>query len=269
MGVAYYYTNIAEKTFCYNLDRINRSVLLALKEMGFSICDQSMDEGEGTIKAETEELDIVIKLKKITHKCTKMKVKVREGIIIDKATAIEIICQTENAAKKLLYNKAGDCTFKVTMAPLSWPLTHEEIELIDGLPPKEAIRQGRVKDSPYVVDGKRYVPMSMKEAREYREEGIASWYKGGGRGKVSGYMTANGEVFNPDGLSAAHRYLPLPTYVRVTNLENHKSIIVRVNDRGPFRGGRVIDLSVGAARRLGFYRKGTARVLVETVRVEE
>lgn len=81
-------------------------------------------------------------------------------------------------------------------------------------------------------------------------------------------MTANGEAFHPDGLNAAHKYLPLPTHVRVTNLENQRSIIVRVNDRGPFVKGRIIDLSAGAARKLGFYENGTAKVLVETVPIE-
>jgi rare lipoprotein A len=81
-------------------------------------------------------------------------------------------------------------------------------------------------------------------------------------------MTANGEVFDPEGLNAAHKYLPLPSYVKVTNLENKKSIIVRVNDRGPFVAGRIIDLSAGAAKKLGYYNKGTAKVLVETIKVE-
>ena len=80
-------------------------------------------------------------------------------------------------------------------------------------------------------------------------------------------MTANGEAFDPNGLNAAHKYLPLPTYVKVTNLENSRSIIIRVNDRGPFVKGRIIDLSAGAAKRLDFYKKGTARVLVETYQV--
>ena len=78
-------------------------------------------------------------------------------------------------------------------------------------------------------------------------------------------MTANGEAFNPNGLSAAHKHLPLPAYVRVTNLKNRKSIIVRVNDRGPFIDNRIIDLSSGAAKKLGFYKDGTTKVLVETV----
>ena len=165
---------------------------------------------------------------------------------------------------KLVY-VVGGFTFKVVMAPMSWPLTNEEIETVDGLPPKEAIRQGRVKRSPYVVKGKRYVPMSIKEARTYREKGIASWYGDETRRQKGGHMTANGEAFDPNGLSAAHKHLPLPVHVRVTNLENRRSIIVRVNDRGPFIEGRIIDLSAGAARKLGFYNRGTVRVLVETV----
>jgi rare lipoprotein A len=81
-------------------------------------------------------------------------------------------------------------------------------------------------------------------------------------------MTANGEAFNPNGLSAAHKHLPLPMFVRVTNLANRRSIVVRVNDRGPFVKGRIIDLSAGAAKKLGFYKQGTARVLVEAVQLK-
>lgn len=162
----------------------------------------------------------------------------------------------------------GKYTFIVVKAPLSWPLTREEIESIDDLPPKEAIRQGRVKKSPYVVKGKRYVPMSVEKAAEYRQKGIASWYGYETYHQKGGHMTANGEAFDPKGLNAAHKYLPLPTYVRVTNLENHRNIIVRVNDRGPFVEGRIIDLSAGAAKKLGFYKNGTAKVLVEAIQVE-
>jgi rare lipoprotein A len=136
---------------------------------------------------------------------------------------------------------------------------------------REAIQQGKVKTAPYVVGGRRYVPMSVEQAKHYREEGLASWY-----GYESGKMTADGEVFNPNGLSAAHKYLPIPMFVKVTDLENGKSVIVRVNDRGPFpsvhnpkSGERIIDLSMGAAKRLGFYRKGTARVRVEAIQVRE
>jgi len=167
---------------------------------------------------------------------------------------------------KIVY-KVGEFTFSVAMAPLSWPLTREEIETMDGLPPKEAIKQGKVKNTPYVVKGKKYVPLSLEDAKDYREVGIASWYGHETWQKKGGRMTANGEVFDPNGLNAAHKYLPLPTHVKVTNLENRRSIILRVNDRGPFVPGRIIDLSAGAARKLGYYRKGTARVLVETIEV--
>ena len=167
-------------------------------------------------------------------------------------------------AGKLIYY-VGGFTFKVVTAPLSWPLTRQEIETIDGLPPKEAIRQGKVKKSPYVVKGRRYVPMSVEQASNYRETGIASWYGFETYHQEDGHMTANGEAFDPNGLNAAHKYLPLPTFVKVTNLENRRSIILRVNDRGPFVDGRIIDLSAGAARKLGFYDKGTAKVRVETI----
>lgn len=164
--------------------------------------------------------------------------------------------------------KIGKFSFVVVMAPLSWPLTNTDIESIDNLSPKDAIRKGRVKKAPYVVKGKRYVPMSEKEASKYRQKGIASWYGYETLRQKGGHMTANGEAFDPKGLNAAHKYLPLPTYVKVTNLENNRMIIVRVNDRGPFVEGRIIDLSAGAAKKLDFYKKGTARVLVETIQIE-
>jgi len=113
--------------------------------------------------------------------------------------------------------------------------------------------------SPYTVWGKTYEVMDS--AHGYREEGIASWYGA----KFHGHKTSNGEVYDMYTLTAAHRSLPLPTYVRVTNLENDRSTIVRVNDRGPFHEDRVIDLSFAAAKMLGFHNKGTARVEVEAL----
>jgi rare lipoprotein A len=175
--------------------------------------------------------------------------------------------QVTKFAGKTVY-KVGEFTFDVVTAPISWALTRDEIESIDGLSPKEAIAQGRVKASPYVVHGKRYVPMTVKQAESYHQEGIASWYGAETYRQPGGRMTANGEAFKPDGLSAAHKHLPLPVFVRVTNLTNRRSIIVRVNDRGPFVAGRIIDLSAGAAKKLGFYEQGTARVRVETVNLE-
>jgi len=187
-----------------------------------------------------------------------------------KATYIITKTATKTAfgTAKVIY-RVGGFTFNVVTAPVTWPFTRDGLESIDGIDPKEAIKQGRVKSSPYVINGKRYVPMSLKEAADYREEGIASWYGYETGSREGGSMTANGEVFDPEGLNAAHKYLPLPCYVKVTNLDNRKSIIIRVNDRGPFVKGRIIDLSAYGAKKLGYYEKGTARVLVETIQVRE
>ncbi len=172
--------------------------------------------------------------------------------------------------------KIGKFTFNVAKAPVEWPLTHNEIQSIGGLPPKEAIRLGRARTGAYVVDGRTYLPMSIKKARTYDQTGLASWYGYETIRQHRGAMTADGEVFNPDWLSAAHKYLPLPCYVKVTDLDNGRQIIVRVNDRGPFpakgnpsAGRRIIDLSMGAAKKLGFYKKGIARVRVQMLRMAE
>lgn len=101
----------------------------------------------------------------------------------------------------------------------------------------------------------------MDSAEGYRREGIASWYGE----KFHGKRTSSGEPYDMYALTAAHTTLPLPTHVRVTNLENERSIIVRVNDRGPFKDNRLIDLSYAAAYRLGFLDSGTARVRVEAL----
>ena len=111
---------------------------------------------------------------------------------------------------------------------------------------------------PYEVAGRTYVP---EENINYSAVGMASWYGDDFHGRY----TANGEVFDMNSISAAHPTLPLPSYVRVTNLANNHSIIVRVNDRGPYTGGRLIDLSVKTARLLGFHGQGLARVKVEYV----
>ena len=111
---------------------------------------------------------------------------------------------------------------------------------------------------PYTINGKTYHP---REEPNYRAEGIASWYGPDFHGK----LTSNGEIYNMHGISAAHPTLPTPSYARVTNLANGKSIIVRVNDRGPFVHNRIIDLSIGTAKALDFYGHGLARVRVEYV----
>src|SRR5213596_4370338 len=111
---------------------------------------------------------------------------------------------------------------------------------------------------PYTVAGRVYVP---EEDTEYREDGLASWYGNDFHGR----LTANGEVFDMASLTAAHPTLPMPCYARVTNLSNGKSLIVRVNDRGPYHGNRLIDVSNKAAELLEFKGNGLAKVRVEYV----
>lgn len=111
---------------------------------------------------------------------------------------------------------------------------------------------------PYVIAGQTYTP---EENSAYSATGIASWYGEDFHGR----LTANGEIFDMQSVAAAHPTLPLPSYARVTNLRNNRSLVVRVNDRGPFHAGRVIDVSVRAARLLGFYEDGTTRVRVDYV----
>ncbi len=121
-------------------------------------------------------------------------------------------------------------------------------------PPQPSYKVGK----PYPINGIYYYPAVNYR---YQESGIASWY---GK-KFHGRATANGEIFDMNQLTAAHRTLPLPSIVRVVNLENGRAVKVRINDRGPFARGRIIDLSRRAAQLLGFRYKGTARVRVEIV----
>lgn len=115
--------------------------------------------------------------------------------------------------------------------------------------------------SPYSVNGVTYE--IMEDYRNYREQGTASWYGS----KFHGHETSNGEIFDLYAASAAHKTLPIPSYARVTNLDNGRSVVVRVNDRGPFHGDRLIDLSYGAAVKLGYMQNGTARVEVEVLNI--
>ena len=117
----------------------------------------------------------------------------------------------------------------------------------------------RFANRPYTVFGRDYVPATS--LRNYRERGIASWY---GR-KFHNQKTSIGEVYDMYAMTAAHPTLPLPSYARVTSVATGKSVVVRVNDRGPFHPGRVIDLSYAAAHRLGIAQKGSGEVEVESV----
>ena len=113
--------------------------------------------------------------------------------------------------------------------------------------------------SPYSVLGKTYQVLPTEEG--YRERGVASWYGE----KFHGHKTSNGEVFDMYQVSAAHKSLPIPSFLQVTNLDNNRSIVVRVNDRGPFHGDRIVDLSYAAALKLGYAERGTARVELEAI----
>ncbi|MEH8020039.1 septal ring lytic transglycosylase RlpA family protein [Rheinheimera metallidurans] len=129
------------------------------------------------------------------------------------------------------------------------------LEMTDPTPLAEPLSRGGNK--PYNLFGQDYSPLISATAHD--EVGMASWYGN----KFHGHLTSNGETYNMFAMSAAHKTLPLPSYVKVTNLDNNKTAIVRVNDRGPFHRDRVIDLSYSAANKLGMLQLGTARVKLE------
>ena len=158
-------------------------------------------------------------------------------------------CASNNTAKLAASGNGVDPKYGVKASPR----LYNEGDAI----PKGGGR--RYTGKPYVVAGQTYAPRENPSG--YVREGLASWYGSAFHGR----MTANGEVFDRHSIAAAHPTLPLPSYVRVTNLENRSSMIVRVNDRGPYHAGRVMDVSEETAEALGFHRKGTARVRVEYV----
>ena len=151
---------------------------------------------------------------------------------------------------------AGIVLACLLLAHCSWPKYSQRV-VDEGEPVPKGGGSYRV-GQPYSINGRTYIP---NENPKYRAEGVASWY---GR-DFHGRLTANGEVYDMHSISAAHTTMPLPSYARVTNLENGRSIVVRVNDRGPYVRNRVIDVSIGAAKALEFYGKGIARVRVEYV----
>ena len=132
-----------------------------------------------------------------------------------------------------------------------------QAELKDAIPRAEAYSRGGNKH--YQVRGIDY--KVLNNALGFEQIGIASWY---GK-KFHGHLTSNGEIYDMYTMSAAHKNLPLPTYLNVTNLENNKSVIVRVNDRGPFHQSRIIDLSYSAAYKLGMLKTGTAKVKITAI----
>ncbi|UTW14416.1 septal ring lytic transglycosylase RlpA family protein [Marinobacterium rhizophilum] len=165
--------------------------------------------------------------------------------------------QTEDSATETRVPEAnaGRYAMKHDKAPLVMVDVSKVPDAVPRLEPK-SLRGNR---SPYEVLGQRY--HILEEARGYKEQGTASWY---GR-KFHGYETSNGEIYDMFSMTAAHKSLPLPSYVRVTNMDNGRQVVVRVNDRGPFHEGRVIDLSYAAASRLDMMGEGTARVSLEVL----
>ncbi|WP_372761492.1 septal ring lytic transglycosylase RlpA family protein [Pseudoalteromonas sp.] len=160
-------------------------------------------------------------------------------------------CSSSNSGSNSRYSMRHDA------APLRVPTP---LEMQDAVVTK--VTKSASAGRPYTVLGKSYTPMLNESG--YVEEGIASWY---GR-KFHGYHTSNGEIYDMFAMTAAHKTLPLPSFAKVTNLSNGKSVIVRVNDRGPFHDDRIIDLSYAAAYKLGYYTHGTAKVKVEAVTLE-
>jgi rare lipoprotein A len=141
----------------------------------------------------------------------------------------------------------------------SAPQERRDVSQIADAQPQPVIRTRAGNKSPYTVLGKTYTLLPASEG--YKEQGGASWYGT----KFHGRRTANGEVYDMWGMTAAHKTLPIPSYVRVTNMENGRNVVVLINDRGPFHSERIIDLSYAAAVKLGFADQGVADVEVVDV----
>lgn len=139
------------------------------------------------------------------------------------------------------------------------PDKHVDVSNIEEVIPVAEPRTAAGNKSPYTILGKTYRVITSPE--NYSEDGVSSWYGT----KFHGRNTSNGEIYDMYALTAAHKTLPIPSYVKVTNLGNSKSVVVRINDRGPFHGNRIIDLSYAAAKKLEFANKGTASVRVEYI----
>jgi len=142
------------------------------------------------------------------------------------------------------------------------PVKERDVSLIADAIPEPVIRTKAGNTSPYTVFGETYT--LLPDSQGYQEQGHASWYGT----KFHGRYTANGEIYDMWGMTAAHKTLPIPSYVRVTNTDNDHSVIVKVNDRGPFHSDRIIDLSYAAAKKLGFADKGVALVNVVDITPE-
>lgn len=167
----------------------------------------------------------------------------RRGTVVLAAVALVLACRPVASAPE-------------SPQPVSDPMA------VPDAVPREEPRSPYGNPEFYEVDGRRYRPLSSSDG--FVERGTASWYGA----EFHGRRTSSGEAFDMYAMTAAHPTLPLPTYVEVTNLENGRRVVVRVNDRGPFKDGRIIDLSYVAAYRLGMIQNGTARVEVRALAPE-
>lgn len=184
------------------------------------------------------------------------------ALLLGCSTMILSGCEsTSDVVTKTHGSKAGDGYTYGTGPNKTRPYPQTEKVVIKGVrgatPKYEPVSRGGNKD--YTVLGQNY--MVWTGCNSYQEVGTASWYGPG----FHGNKTSNGEVYNQKGYTAAHKNLPLPSFVKVSNLENGKTVIVRVNDRGPFHGSRIIDLSEGAAKAIDMTKKGTAKVKLELI----
>jgi len=155
----------------------------------------------------------------------------------------------------ILVAACGSVTNKQDGAPKKAP----NISSISNAVPRDEPRSKYGNPASYVVFGKRYY--TLKSNQGFQQKGIASWYGT----KFHGKRTSSGEPYDMYAMTAAHKTLPLPSYVEVTSLDNGRKVIVKVNDRGPFHGGRIIDLSYSAATKLGIIGKGTGNVEVKAI----
>jgi rare lipoprotein A len=155
-------------------------------------------------------------------------------------------------------SSSGRYSIKDDVGPRS-PISVDSIE--DAQPKYEPYSRGGNKD--YRLRGGSY--QIIKDIEGYKEKGYASWYGT----KFHGHRTSNGEVYDMYSMSAAHKTLPIPSYLKITNLDNGKKIVVRVNDRGPFHDDRIVDLSYAAAYKLGVLQNGTAPVQIESIVVNK
>lgn len=161
--------------------------------------------------------------------------------------ALLVLTSTLSSCSHLLRHKDGPPRYRV------------DVSRIPNAKPKVEPRAKYGNMPSYKVFGKRY--HTLPSAKNYEKTGVASWYGT----KFHSQKTSSGEPYNMLAMTAAHKTLPLPTYVEVTNLENRRKVIVKVNDRGPFSGNRLIDLSYVAAKKLGMLAKGTAKVRIRAL----